>query len=261
MGAVVTGGKNVIARILSLFVVIVLWAGGSHGPAKAVELVTGNNYFPYADERIPGGGLATVLVKAIFEKMGHNATVSFAPWPDGFQATREGRFLATFPYIKTPEREAEFLYTDELFSVRPHIFMNFTNAPGLTQPSDLAGKILCVPVGWGIDEYLKDVTASGQVRVYDQTTVVGCFQLLAQGKVDAISIDRRLGTAAARAVQEGAWFKVRRLTIDSSPNYMIIPKSLPGAQEWIKRFNAAKDSLRMDGTVARLIQTYYENYP
>lgn len=250
-----------ITKKFSVLFAVTMFATVWAGPAKAVELVTGNNYFPYTDERIPGGGLASVLVKAVFEQMGLQANLTFASWPDGYQATKEGRYLATFPYIRTQEREAEFLYSDELFAVRPHVFMNYRNAPGLTQPSDLAGKILCVPQGWGVDDYLKDVVASGQLRVYDKTSVVGCFKLLRDGKVDAISIDRRLGTAGARAVKQGAWFKVRRLTIDSSPNYLIIPRSLPGAQEWMDRFNEAKNELRMNGTIARLIQSYYENYP
>jgi len=240
--------------------ILVAGITGAIPRAQAVELVTGNNYFPYTDERLPEGGLATVLVKAIMARMEVQANITYLPWEEGYAATLSGRFLATYPYIRTDRREAEFLYSDELFAVRPHIFFNFQRAPGLTQPSEMAGRSLCLPAGWEVDSYLKEVHASGRMSVVPATNVVGCFKLLYDGKVDAVSIDRRLGTAAARAISNSTWFKVRRLTIDSSPNYLIIPKSLPGAQDWINRFNAAKAELRAEGTIGILTTEYFAKY-
>lgn len=232
----------------------------SAGPASAVNLVSGNNYFPYSDERLPSGGLATVLVQAVFKHMGEVTDIAFLPWDEGYEATQSNRYLATFPYVRNPEREQAFLFSDPLFSVRPHIFMSFNNAPGLTQPEDLAGHTLCVPKGWAVDGYLQKVVELGQVAVYDQTGIVGCFQLLHQGKVDAISIDRELGTIAARAISAEPWTKIRNLAAGSNPNHLIVSKSLPNAADWINRFNTALQELRLDGTITRLTEEYYESY-
>jgi polar amino acid transport system substrate-binding protein len=232
------------------------------GPARvdAVELVTGNNYFPYSDERVPGGGLATVIVKAVFADMGMDPNVTFLPWADGYAAARDGRYLATFPYIRTAEREVDFFYSEPLFTVRPQVFMNFQTAPGITQISDLAGKTLCVPEGWGVDGYLSEIVDSGQLRVFDRTSIVGCFKLLHDGKVDAISMDRRLGTVAARTIDGQPWTKTRRLTNDSNPNHLIISKGLQGGAEWMRRFNASLEKLRSSGALAELTQRYFEAY-
>jgi len=98
------------------------------------------------------------------------------------------------------------------------------------------------------------------MRVYNKTGVAGCFKLLSDGKVDAISIDRFLGTIAARSISNSAWFKARRLAIDASPNHLIVPKSMPGADRWIARFNEAREELRNDGTIAKLTNSYFEAY-
>lgn len=251
-----------ITRYIGLFglALALITAGTALSRSHAVELVTGNNYFPYTDERLPGGGLGTIIVEAVFERMEVDTNITYQPWDQGMAATREGRFLATFPYIRTPEREQHFLYSEPIFTVRPYIFMNFKNAPGLTQPSDLSGRVLCVPQGWGVDGYLQPVVDSGQVQIFNQTNVVGCFRLLFDGKVDAISIDRRLGQAAANAISSTKWTKTRRLSNDASPNHLIVSKSLEGGQGWIDRFNAALDILRADGTVARLTREYFDRY-
>jgi polar amino acid transport system substrate-binding protein len=228
--------------------------------AQAIDVVTGNNYFPYSDERLPDGGLGTLLTKAIIEKMGVPVTVTFLPWNEGYQQTLAGKFVATFPYIKTAKREAEFLYSEELFTVRPYLFTNFQRAIGVTQASDMIGKSLCVPTGWSVDGYLDEYAQSGQMRVYDKTSVAGCFKLLHDGRVDAVSIDRFLGTIAARSISPSAWFKARRLALDASPNYLIVPRSLPGADRWIARFNEAREALRQDGTIAKLTNSYFEAY-
>ena len=250
-----------IARILGSIVAAGFLLIVSSGPTRAIELVTGNNYFPYTDERIPGGGISNIIVKAAFERMGQPANVTFMSWDDGYAGTRDGKFLATYPYIKTADRVEDFLYSEKLFSVRPHIFINYQIALLLEEPEDLIGRTLCVPKGWTIDNYLKKIADAGQLKVYNETTLIGCFQLLYQTRVDAVSIDRLLGTAAAKSVKNGAWFKVRRLTNSSSSNYLIISKQTPNAQDWIDKFNAALDSLRRDGTISRLTKEFYAVYP
>lgn len=246
------------ASFIAVLALCLMTVGGPR--AGAVELVTGNNYFPYSDERVPGGGLATVIVQAVFADMGMEANVSFLPWREGYQAALNGQYLATFPYIKTAEREVDFFYSEPLFTVRPQVFLNFRTAPGITQISDLAGKTLCVPEGWGVDSYLSEIVESGQLRVFDQTNIVGCFKLLHDDQVDAISMDRRLGTIAARNIDDAPWTKTRRLTNDSNPNHLIISKNLDGAAEWMRRFNASLEKLRSSGALADLTQRYFEAY-
>lgn len=247
-------------RKFSAVLCIILFFAVSMSSSKAVELVTGNNYLPYTDERLPGGGFATILVKAMFDEVGIESNIHFMPWGEGYDAAKNGQFLATFPYIRTPERDVDFLFAVELFVVRPYLFINFNRATGITQLSDLNGKTLCVPKGWGIDSYLTPLTDSGQLAVVDTTNVVGCFQMLYDGKVDAISIDRRLGNAAAAHVNKGNWTKLRRLGSISNPNYLIIPRNYLNAEEWAARLSDAKAKLDADGTTARLLKEYYEAY-
>ncbi|HBM14284.1 MAG TPA: amino acid ABC transporter substrate-binding protein, partial [Rhodospirillaceae bacterium] len=82
----------------SILVCMVLLVAALTSPikAQAIDVVTGNNYFPYSDERLPNGGLGTLLVTAIIEKMGVPVTVTFLPWDEGYQQTLSGRFVATF---------------------------------------------------------------------------------------------------------------------------------------------------------------------
>jgi polar amino acid transport system substrate-binding protein len=69
-------------------------------PAQAatLDIVTGNDFAPYADEKLPNGGFATDLVREVIKKIGTETNIRFLPWKRGYELTTSGETLATFPY-------------------------------------------------------------------------------------------------------------------------------------------------------------------
>lgn len=94
-------------RFRLIVVCAAVLAVGLARPACAAEqfaLVTGEDYPPFADPRLPGGGLATILVRQVVAALGATARVDFLPWRRGYEDTLRGRYDGTFPYVRTPER-------------------------------------------------------------------------------------------------------------------------------------------------------------
>jgi polar amino acid transport system substrate-binding protein len=228
--------------------------------AQELPIVTGNNYFPYTDERLPEGGLATMIVRTVFQRMGLNTRVDFRTWDEGYRMALNGDYAATFPYVKTAERAEHFLYSKKLFGVRPILFVSFQNALYINAVEDIIGRTLCVPKGWTIDPYLLKAVSNAKARIYNNTTVLGCFQLLHRGDVDAISVDRRLGMAAARAVSEDSWYKQKRFAERAISNYLMVPKAMSGAETLVARFNQALDELQKEGVIEQITERYFEAY-
>lgn len=248
---------NNLLRICAALAVV-FFVGAAQ--AQTIPMVTGNNYYPYSDERLTGGGLATMIVTAVMEKMGATPQIDFMPWGDGYNSALAGQHVGTFPYIYTDERHQQFLYSDPIFAVRPHIFHSTYQSHALTTLDDMNGLTLCVPNGWAVDNYLSELVDNGSLTVVTGTNVVGCFQALREGTVNAVSMDRRLGTVAARLVDETTWFKAVRVSEESNSHYVIVSRVVPHGREWLDLFNAALRELQGDGTIAALTQQYYESY-
>ncbi|MEQ8450007.1 MAG: transporter substrate-binding domain-containing protein [Nitratireductor sp.] len=222
-----------------------------------IKLVTGGAYHPYTDESLPGGGLAVVLVKRIFDEMGFRAEVDFLPWDEGYAAAREGRYIATFPYIVQADRKQHFAYTTELFQVRPSLFWSVRRRHRIVQLSDVAGKSLCVPDGWAIDGYLEPIVESGDLTPVAAPTIRACFEKLKDGSADLVSVDRRLGVAVAEAIDPGRWVKSRRFVTEGVPNHVIFTLKHPQARAWAHAFDKALADLQARGELYAIIKAYY----
>ncbi|MBP5856998.1 transporter substrate-binding domain-containing protein [Marivibrio halodurans] len=224
---------------------------------KTVTIVTGNNYFPYTDESLPGGGLATQIVQRVFADLGFEAKFVFEAWEKGYADSREGRYIATFPYILSAERKKDFLFTSALFEVRPTIFWNVERNLRIIEMGDLTGKTLCIPEGWALDGYIEPMVMSGQIDRIRAVSMRACFQKLHDGDVDIVSADRRVGEQLAEDVEARPWIKSRRFSTDSNSNHLMFTRRHPQAAAWVRAFDASLKKLQDSGELYALIKAYY----
>lgn len=232
---------------------------GGAAQAQTIKFVTGNNYFPYSHERMAGGGLATVYVRAVVEAMGITPEFEFMGWDDGYQAALEGRYVGTFPYIHSDERNDQFYFSDPIFAVRPYIFTTARKYGGVGPLKSLNGATLCMPKGWAVDGYLQELLDAGKIKVLTGNSVLGCFKALREGHVHAISIDRRLGTIAARTVDQLYWYIAERMIDESNPHYLIVSRRVPNGRAWLDKFNETLNRLQTDGVMYDITSKYYES--
>jgi polar amino acid transport system substrate-binding protein len=162
-------------------------AGGARG--ETVYLTTGQDDPPFTDRNRPDGGMATRLVLSVFHRMGYRTQLDWLPWRRGYGLTRSGVYQASFPYLKTPERERDVLFSDVIFSDASYLW---TRAGEMLDVEDLPGfkgKTVCVPQGFHspLLIILSALIATGEVRVERPDTPEKCVQMLAARHVDALS--------------------------------------------------------------------------
>lgn len=116
--------------------------------AAPLALTSGNDYAPFADQDLPGGGLATRVVRAVFERLGEPIRIDWLPWKRGYALTLEGRYAATFPYIHSPEREALFHYSEPIFVGKSYLYTLKTRPLVLSEAGlRVAARYACRSVG------------------------------------------------------------------------------------------------------------------
>jgi len=226
-------------------------------PARAADrlmLVTGEDYPPYVDDDAPGGGLAVQLVQQVARRMNAEATVEIAPWRRGYEETLRGRYDATFPYVRTPERERDFLYSDALFQIRQAIFMPVARRFAYRGPADLSGRRVCTPLGYAPAQGLQAMIDARQIERVTVANAAGCPSLLVADRADFFIQDLRIGQAlVAKADLAREVVPVSEPPFGVSEIHFIVPRSRADAAGLIARFNAALAQVRTSGDYDRLL--------
>ncbi|MCL9781779.1 transporter substrate-binding domain-containing protein [Vibrio sp. S4M6] len=220
--------------------------------AKDIYLVTGYDYPPYADKNLPNGGFASDLVVTVFSSMDNVGRVSlaFEPWKRGYDNTKIGKFLATFPYRKTADREKDFLYSDPIVSINTVVFINHNSTLTL---ATLEGAKACLPLGY-TDKAIKDLVERKIVTLQRPTQLENCFQMMKAGRVDFIPINDMVGNEFlhSHSTLNAAHFKHLPEPISKGYLHLMVSKQHPGSKQYIKQFNKYLERIKSSGQYNRL---------
>ena len=113
---------------------------------KTIRLTTGPSYYPLTDIRRPDGGRATRIVSAVFKAQGKDIVIEWLPWRRGYEMTKAGKYGATFPYLKTPEREREFYFSDVLMTEESLLWTRSGSPLNIKNPATFKKAKICAGV-------------------------------------------------------------------------------------------------------------------
>ena len=228
--------------------------------AAPLRLVTGYDYAPFTGQELPGGGMLTQVVQAALDERGLAYSLNWRPWNRGYLRTLQGEFDATFPYIKTPQREAEYLYSEALFVAQQHIYSRADDPIELDQPSTLHGRRLCYPLGWQPPKVLQELLDQGQLNRHSPAGLTECARLLLLGRDDFFISDLRLGETALRlSGNDPARFRRSSSAISNSTLHLIVPRNHPQGAQLIEQFNLGLAALQANGRYQQLIDDYLKS--
>ncbi len=105
------------------------------------------------------------------------------------QATKEGEFLATFPYLKNEERKEHFYYTVSLYDVLVRWFVKTDSGLARNLPAkDFQVLKTCKPEGY-YQHDIKKLVSEGKLKLVIAESIEECFEKLNKGEIDIISAD------------------------------------------------------------------------
>lgn len=219
----------------------------------AIPLVTGNGYPPFTDESLPGRGLATTVVETIFRANGIPFTLTFLPWNRAEKGTESGRYLGTFPYVRTPEREALFDYSDPIYRVLVQVYVPKGKSFELNHPAGLAGKSVCKPQGYALEDDLKPLVESGKLKLESPADLDTCIKMMKAGRVDTVTENNIVfWDAVQRLYGTTNDFEALPYPLADNRLYFIVSKKHPDGQRILDLFNKALRDLKKAGTLPHL---------
>ena len=251
------------ALALSFALVLFLTAGAVLQPRQAlgkdpVNLVTGADYAPYTSPDLPEGGVISELVGLVFTEAGYHSHRNFYPWKRGYNRVLESLSDATFPYARSEERAALFLYSRPINKVTIRVFLRQDSPVRYEAPENMAGKIYCQPLGYQTEPEFNSMIDQGKLQRHEGKDMETCFRLLALKRVDfVVSNDLVAWASARRALGDKTDDIVRAAEVPVREifEYLIVSRKNPRGQELIDAFNDAYGRLLADGRLAKLWQT------
>lgn len=164
--------------LLSFFIV------STASAEEILRLVTGNDYPPYSDEKLPGGGLFTAKVTKILNKLQIKFQIDFMPWARGFEDVKKGTYTATFPYTYTEERAKDVLYLKKaLISSKIYLYTHKKHKEKKSV-QDFEGLIFCTPNGYFIEESIEKRIHTGKIKLQKQFDAKSCVLSVLSSKAD-----------------------------------------------------------------------------
>jgi polar amino acid transport system substrate-binding protein len=235
--------------------VVMVTVSGGAGRAEPLRLVTGDGYEPYTGRELPGGGVFTQLVRAVYDQMGREAEIAFRPWKRGKRLTRQGRFHATFPYVRNAARRKRFVFSEPLMTLDLKPFVRAGDDRRIETHADLRGTLACLPQGWSTgSERFAEMRRDGEVEMVTVNAMTKCFQLLARERVDVVPAEVPNGKYAAReALGSLDGVRIADLVLNTSTLHVMFPKAQPDADKAAARFDAALAELRDSGRYTKIV--------
>jgi polar amino acid transport system substrate-binding protein len=232
-----------------------LWVFPTPAPADTISLTSGEQYPPFTGSSLTDGGVLTELVRLAFAAAGHTTKVDFKPWTRGYEETLRLQYSATYPYLSTGQREADFLFSDPLYQLNLRLYVQYDSLWQSGSQEELKDATFCLPAGYEVSGWVhreRDRLTFVRPRSMDQ-----CRAMLQLGRTDVMISNP----------DEVAWNaqgphliprNVRKLPepVDDVTLHLIVPRAHPQAQTLLDEFNAGLRQVTINGVRDRLFNDY-----
>jgi len=224
-----------------------------------VDLVTGNDFKPYADETLPEGGMITEIVMTAFRDLGYEPIVDFLNWPSGYDLTKRGKFAANWAWAPTAEREADFYYSDSLAEDLTFAYWHVDRPQTFEQIDDIKGYRVCRAVDY-YTEFMDHLLESGEIELTQPKDINECWRGLADGSFDFV-IQAEFASVAQHA-ELGLTDKiVKSDTVVSKQSYhAIFPRSISESKKLRDDFDRAFRKMEETGALNQIVERHLKAF-
>lgn len=220
-----------------------------------LQLATGEDFPPYADSSRPDKGLSVALVEKVLRHARIPYSLSFVPWNRAERGAAGGDYAGLFPYIRSPEREAQFYFSDPIHMVVAKFFVRAASKVVIRSLDDALGLTLCKPLGYAFEESLQPFIANGKIKAERPLNMRSCLRMLLAGRVDAVSEGEQVfwQTVTQMAREKSnqdvrpSQFKALNLVIQRTALHFITSKKHPRGRFLVDSFDKALRDLKKDG--------------
>jgi len=204
--------------------------------------------------------MVTEIVEIIFQGLGYDPKIEFWNWDHGYRATEKGVFAATFPYLKTPERERKYFYSKPVYEILIVPFARKDSSIIYNSPNDLKNYKICKPKGFSvptIDEMIKN----GSLRDIEKPKQMSdCFKMLEAKQVHIVPVMDLSGKEILLKLRLESSIHALEDAIEINTLHVIFPKYVQESNVTFHKFNQSLKNFKGTGAYERLVRNHLESY-
>lgn len=235
-----------------------------------ISLLTADDFAPWTDRDLQNGGLITDVVQAAMAKVSPDFGVYWVnDWSAHLEPLLSNAMLDMgFPWYQ-PDcagsqsdnyRCQNFLFSDPMFEILILLFTDKNRPLQFASDADIVGKRLCRPAGYfthDLDKNGRNWVANGLITLEQPPQVADCFEMLEEGKVDAVALNEFTGRTAIKEL--GLENKVdivqsRPLSIEGL--HVLVNKAHPSADALLALVNSGLAAIKDSGEYQTIIDTH-----
>ncbi len=221
-------------------------------------LVTGNQYAPFVDRHLPGGGLIAEIVTAAFGAVGREAHVVYLPWQRAFAGVARGQYAGTFPHFHSQELAEDFYYSDPIYPLVQRIYISQDRGLDFHTLDDLTGHRMCSPIGHVLDQSLQKLVDTAAISIISPASIEVCARMLERGRVDFMALDETVYRRLQYNTGRDWHLQPVGKPLSSSELYVLFPKSAPDSLMVLWEFNRGLQMIHECGAFNRLVERHLD---
>lgn len=246
-------------------------APGNAAARRKIAVLTGSDFAPFTDKNLPNGGMLTEVVQAAMEAAAPEQGFAIH-WVDDWASHHEPLLSNAlldigFPWFQPdcqadPDtyRCANLKFSASMFEVLMLLFVDNSRPVAFNTDADLKDKTLCRPSGYStfiFDHNGRNWLKNGHIKLEVAPSPGDCFELLVEGKVDAVVLNEFSGRKKIKEMNLSDRVSVAQgqpISIDG--NHMVVHKSHPDGDALLAVFEDGLSKIREDGTYQRIVDEH-----
>ncbi len=240
--------------------------------APPIKFVTANDWKPFTDESLEGGGIYVRMAATAMKRGGNdeNYKISYVDdWGSHIDVLLPSKAFDTSIAWSMPDCSkidmlgefavkmcTEFMFSDPIYEVA-YSYYTLIDSPyaGAREFKDYAGAKICRPEGWPTSDLEVEGLAEPVVTFVHPKSPMDCAEMLLNGEVDLYSIE--IETSTANFEELGATDKVELNPALATFNthHFLAHKSNPKAAEIIAMLNKGLLEMRESGEWYDIVAT------
>lgn len=212
---------------------------------------------PYVGESLNKNGFVAEIVETAWKKRNYDISMNFLPIKRAVASTKDGLYMAMFPYIQMDMESDNDLLLSDPFAGTAIVFYKRKSDPPLkyTKLEDLKQYTFGTVLGFS---YTPEFDNADYIKKDRARKDKLNFLKLVKDRIDIVIADKyvadnlfrnELADIAGSVEQIDPPFSVR-------PIYVAFSKSHPDAQKMVEEFNLGLREIKRDGTLNTIMEKY-----
>lgn len=239
---------------------VLVLLGACAGAAQAADvlrLATGE-LPPYATQSRADKGIALNIVRAAFQAEGVTVEYTFLPWGRAQEEARIGKWDGTAYWGRRPERERDFLLSDNVITEQWILLHRADAALDWTRWQDLGNRSIAAIRTYTYTPEFHALAEAGTLKVDWSPDDLATLRKLVAGRADIVPLDRNVAcflldtqfTPAQAALVRAH----PRLITENFTTHLMLPRQKPESVQRLASFNRGLAMLRSSGEYRKLLE-------